>query len=51
MERAYEAVGSQMVLCQAVAVMEALHPLFGLVKSSPVIAMAQVCIIGFVNFL
>ncbi|KAK3757930.1 hypothetical protein RRG08_058244 [Elysia crispata] len=41
MERAFEAVGSQMVLCQAVAVMEALHPLFGLVKSSVIIAMAQ----------
>ncbi|GFO40980.1 very-long-chain (3r)-3-hydroxyacyl-coa dehydratase [Plakobranchus ocellatus] len=42
MEGAFEAVGSQMVLCQAVAVMEAVHPLFGLVKSNVTNSLLQV---------
>jgi len=41
-ERAFELVGSQMMFCQSVAVLEVIHPLVGLVKTGALAPFMQV---------
>jgi len=50
LEEAVEIAGSQMIACQIVAVLEAIHPMIGLVKSSFVASLAQVYGRNFVLF-
>ncbi|KAH3831120.1 hypothetical protein DPMN_104382 [Dreissena polymorpha] len=50
-EKAFELVGTQMMFCQATAVLEIIHPLIGLVKTGVVAPVMQVGGRGFILFL
>ncbi|WAQ97824.1 HACD3-like protein, partial [Mya arenaria] len=50
-EQAFDLVGSQMIFCQSVAVLEIIHPLFGLVKTGALAPFMQVGGRGFILFM